>query len=264
MLTSATAPEEKKAAPAKRRRGRPRMSQGSRLVSSMEIDSMHGSPMVDLDISMHSVEDVAIPAKDKTPETPTPSVQTTPADRETERSISQSQSSQSSRSSKRRTRLSQIEFAEDTKIEESRILETSSASAMVSTSDKAASPAAEAVEETILGGTGLLAFSSIAVKLERDIIEAVTPSVTETPLTNDATEPNEELEAAEVVEETIVPEVADMPTADSIREKLESLIDDLGKAALSRAEVNRIEDMFMDAKEQLFGAGRRGRESHQQ
>lgn len=50
------------------------------------------------------------------------------------------------------------------------------------------------------------------------------------------------------------------PTAQSIQAKLRVLMDDLSRVALKRDEVNRIEDMFMDAKELLFGAARRGRE----
>jgi hypothetical protein len=46
----------------------------------------------------------------------------------------------------------------------------------------------------------------------------------------------------------------------SMKDKLQGLILDLQTAALSREEVNNFEDMFMDAKEQLFAAGRRGRD----
>jgi hypothetical protein len=45
----------------------------------------------------------------------------------------------------------------------------------------------------------------------------------------------------------------------SMEDKLQGLILDLQTAVLSREEVNSFEDMFMDAKEQLFAAGRRGR-----
>jgi hypothetical protein len=45
----------------------------------------------------------------------------------------------------------------------------------------------------------------------------------------------------------------------NMKDKLQGLILDLQTAALSREEVNNFEDMFMDAKEQLFAAGRRGR-----
>jgi hypothetical protein len=47
--------------------------------------------------------------------------------------------------------------------------------------------------------------------------------------------------------------------APSLKDRLKSLIDDLGTVSMTREEVNAFEDMFMDAKEQLYGAGRRGR-----
>lgn len=49
------------------------------------------------------------------------------------------------------------------------------------------------------------------------------------------------------------------PTSQSIKEKLLSLIKDLEIAALSRREVNEIEDVFMDAKSKLYEAGKRGK-----
>lgn len=45
-----------------------------------------------------------------------------------------------------------------------------------------------------------------------------------------------------------------------IKTKLGSLIDDLKSAALSREGTREIEDLFYDAKEQLYGAERRGRQ----
>jgi len=54
-------------------------------------------------------------------------------------------------------------------------------------------------------------------------------------------------------------EAEEASTAKSIRERLQSLIGDLGKAVLTRQEATAFEDMFMDAKEQLYGAARRGR-----
>lgn len=49
------------------------------------------------------------------------------------------------------------------------------------------------------------------------------------------------------------------PAMPSMREKLQSLIGELATAVLTRDEVNVFEDMFMDAKEKLYGAARRGR-----
>jgi hypothetical protein len=53
---------------------------------------------------------------------------------------------------------------------------------------------------------------------------------------------------------------SETPTVQSMKEKLRSLIADMRGAALSREELNDFEDLFIDAKEQLYGAGRRGRE----
>lgn len=53
--------------------------------------------------------------------------------------------------------------------------------------------------------------------------------------------------------------VVEAPTAQSVADKLQSLIGDLRTAALGREDMNKLEDLFMDAKEQLYGAGRRGR-----
>jgi len=55
--------------------------------------------------------------------------------------------------------------------------------------------------------------------------------------------------------------IVEIPTAQSMMSKLQSLIGDLGKASLTREEVNTIEDMFMEAKQHLYGAGRKGRDS---
>jgi hypothetical protein len=53
----------------------------------------------------------------------------------------------------------------------------------------------------------------------------------------------------------------ELPTAQSMRDKLQSLIADLDTATLTREEVNAFEDLFWDAKEKLYGAGKRGRQS---
>lgn len=49
------------------------------------------------------------------------------------------------------------------------------------------------------------------------------------------------------------------PAMRSMRDKLQGLISELATAALTREEVSVFEDMFMDAKEKLYGAARRGR-----
>jgi hypothetical protein len=54
-------------------------------------------------------------------------------------------------------------------------------------------------------------------------------------------------------------EVGQVSTMEVMRQKLQSLMNDLTTASLTRAEVNEFEDMFMDAKEKLYRAARRGR-----
>lgn len=49
-------------------------------------------------------------------------------------------------------------------------------------------------------------------------------------------------------------------TVQSMKDKLQSLITDLHSAALSRQEINELEDMFMDAKRVLYDARLRGRQ----
>jgi hypothetical protein len=69
--------------------------------------------------------------------------------------------------------------------------------------------------------------------------------------------------SVEVLRGAIAPVQADsqegVPTMRSMREKLQGLISELATAVLTREEVNVFEDMFMDAKEKLYGAARRGR-----
>ncbi|CAD6447965.1 4acba6b2-06ee-422d-a714-a7b85db6248c [Sclerotinia trifoliorum] len=60
--------------------------------------------------------------------------------------------------------------------------------------------------------------------------------------------------------EEIAKTASTAPTYQNIKEKLLSLVKDLEDAALSRDEGNEMEDMFMDAKVQLYGAIKRGRQ----
>lgn len=116
----------------------------------------------------------------------------------------------------------------------------------------------EVVAETTIEGSSSLDNTSSAIKPEGEpeqevgIIDVPDINVVTSeegpqsvPTTNDA------LVRTEVVLE--------VPVAQSLKNRLQSLIEDLETAALSREEVNAFEDMFMDAKEQLYGAGRRGR-----
>ncbi|KAF7893227.1 uncharacterized protein EAF02_000765 [Botrytis sinoallii] len=62
-------------------------------------------------------------------------------------------------------------------------------------------------------------------------------------------------------QEGIVEPATVAPTYQTIKERLLSLVRDLGDAALNREQGNEVEDIFMDAKAQLYGAIRRGRQS---
>ncbi|TGO65905.1 hypothetical protein BOTNAR_0073g00300 [Botryotinia narcissicola] len=61
-------------------------------------------------------------------------------------------------------------------------------------------------------------------------------------------------------QEEIVEPATAAPTYQTIKERLLSLVRDLGDAALNREEGNEVEDIFMDAKAQLYAAIRRGRQ----
>lgn len=52
--------------------------------------------------------------------------------------------------------------------------------------------------------------------------------------------------------------VVEATIAQGVTDKLRSLIGDLRTAALSKEDIDKLEDMFMEAKQQLYGAGRRG------
>lgn len=67
-------------------------------------------------------------------------------------------------------------------------------------------------------------------------------------------------EATNDQEEKIAKTASTAPTYQNIKERLLSLVKDLEDAALSRDEGNEMEDMFMDAKVQLYGAIKRGRQ----
>jgi hypothetical protein len=75
--------------------------------------------------------------------------------------------------------------------------------------------------------------------------------------TDDVIVPDAEVENAEASSPHKEPAV----TVQSMKDKLQSLITDLHGAALSRQEINELEDMFMDAKRVLYGAELRGRQS---
>jgi hypothetical protein len=123
---------------------------------------------------------------------------------------------------------------------------------------QAPSPDIERFEETIINESTFKDESSPAPETSKpennssaQIIPATTSEVVETG------------GAAEEEASTDVPNEAEpeLLTLESIiKTKLASLIDDLKSATLSREGTRDIEDLFYDAKEQLYGAERRGRQ----
>lgn len=116
----------------------------------------------------------------------------------------------------------------------------------------------EFLGETRIEGSNSFDNLNHVVKPEQEIEQEIV--VTDVPDVNMITPEDVAQSEPEKVDALAQSEVVpDIPAAQSLKERLQSLIGDLGTASLSREEVNIFEDMFMDAKEQLYGAGRRGR-----
>lgn len=120
--------------------------------------------------------------------------------------------------------ISDVEMVADTVIGESSSLENSS-----SAHNK---PETEAQEEVVMSTSKIITMSS-------EPVGQVMPAQAE----------------ASVQTEVVV----EAPSAQGLKDKLQSILGDLRSVALSRQEMNELEDLFVDAKEQLYGAGRRGR-----
>jgi hypothetical protein len=122
-----------------------------------------------------------------------------------------------------------------------------------------ASPNIERVEETVIDES---AFQDESSSTPEPVESKLNPaaeiiSATSSDLINSLTaEPAEEHVSVESTDEA----EPEFPTVQSMKDKLQSLIADMQGAALSREELREFEDLFVDAKEQLYGAGRRGRE----
>jgi hypothetical protein len=116
----------------------------------------------------------------------------------------------------------------------------------------------EIIAETTIEGSSSFDNVNSVVKSEEDIRKKTGITNVPDPATTAPGElaQTEHRKADALVQTDIVPEIA---AAESLKERLKSLIGDLGTASLTKEEVNVFEDMFMDAKEQLYGAGRRGR-----
>ncbi|RAL63296.1 hypothetical protein DID88_004372 [Monilinia fructigena] len=119
----------------------------------------------------------------------------------------------------------------------------------------AKTPSNEALDETTLGETELGEQSSSPLdQSELDIMEE---TLLQSQIAEDMEIRSQQFTSDQQGEVEEPAEAA--PTSQSIKEKLLSLIKDLKTAALSRREVDEIEDVFMDAKSKLYEAGKRGK-----
>lgn len=97
--------------------------------------------------------------------------------------------------------------------------------------------------------------SAEPVELQNDPLAEIVSATSSDLVTSPSGEPAEEHSSVDAVLEA----EPELPTVQSMKNKLQSLIADMQSAALSREELRGFEDLFDDAKEQLYGAGRRGR-----
>ncbi|RDL40873.1 uncharacterized protein BP5553_00852 [Venustampulla echinocandica] len=131
---------------------------------------------------------------------------------------------------------------------------------------------AEVIEETILGASSMSVGNSRSPPVEQDNIPLragaiVSSEIIGTP----ADSPTLTLQLDKSVSPDNIsgatpspppPTPSDqpfIPMFQSVKEKVQSLVRDLGLAVFSRDQVNEIEDIFMDAKAQLYAAAMRGR-----
>ncbi|KAK0102786.1 hypothetical protein ONS95_006383 [Cadophora gregata] len=127
--------------------------------------------------------------------------------------------------------------------------------------DQATSPSFEVIEETTIDETSLLDKSSPAVEQVDDIIEEAASHPVEVP-----DEASPAPDDAEPVQPPVLANAEAQAedrtvTAESMADKLQSLLKDLQTAALSRQEVNKLEDLFFEAKRHMYAAEERGRAS---
>lgn len=92
---------------------------------------------------------------------------------------------------------------------------------------------------------------------EAEIIEKAVMSTSK--ILTMSVEPMNQILPAQMDASVSTEKIAEVPSAQGVKDKLQSIIGDLGTVALSRNDLNDLEDLFMDAKQLLYGAGRRGR-----
>jgi hypothetical protein len=123
---------------------------------------------------------------------------------------------------------------------------------------QATSPDVERVEETVINESAFKGESSPAAETPESEIDSSAEIIPAT--TSDAIDTSSAASARERIHSGVAEEAQPEVSAfQNMKDKLESLIDDLRSAALGREEKREIEDLLDDAKEQLYGAGRRGR-----
>ncbi|TGO33288.1 hypothetical protein BHYA_0254g00030 [Botrytis hyacinthi] len=185
-------------------------------------------------------------------------------------SISEAQSAQSHRSeraTRRNTRSSKAKSILESNSSMSASREFSSVPDITETSssvianNRPTKPVSttEAVDDITRGGSEQVEQTSPAL----DQVDEPEPDfVEETLLQSQIAEEMEfgSQKANDGQQEEIVEPATAAPTYKTIKERLLSLVRDLGGAALNREEGNEVEDIFMDAKAQLYGAIRRGRQ----
>jgi hypothetical protein len=250
----------KKISPTKKRQsGRlKRVSQVSQLETDADVDQSQ-SPSVDLDASVLDASVLEMEIDDSTTDVLTSDAKETTVDEEVEeeelldetRDILRTIEDVSSPDEDIDMAETAEELFNSIELHEASIDERAPAS-----EDRATTPDIDRIEETIINEGAFKDESSPA---------AETPSSDEDPSAEVVATSSDLVDSPALAEEQastaepneVAPEISENQR---MKGKLESFIEDLKSAALSREEISEYEDMFYDAKEHLYGAARRWRE----
>ncbi|KAG0645579.1 hypothetical protein D0Z07_8644 [Hyphodiscus hymeniophilus] len=115
----------------------------------------------------------------------------------------------------------------------------------------------DVVVDTMIGETSLLDNPSSAGSTSEKIQEEVVMSASK--IMTMSSEPVDQSLSVHVDVSMQTEIIVESLSFEGMKGKLQSLISDLGAVSLRREEMNELEDLFMDAKQLLYGAGRRGR-----
>jgi hypothetical protein len=116
----------------------------------------------------------------------------------------------------------------------------------------------EMVADTILGeSSSLEKRSSAPGKLDNEAQQEAAMSASK--IITMSLEPMEQVLPVQADASMQTEVVVEAPSVQGLKDRLQGIIGDLGTVALSRDEMNDLEDMFMDAKQQLYSAARRSR-----